>query len=226
METARGKLLGQFRRLPRPGTGGKPASHRDKKRSRGRTLPAAAPATVARNPAVLRSGRFSPAWAERGPISGAPSARPRQGLIPTAAGPVALLYPPTKEKRGPWTGKPGRLSGKRCRPPSRALIRCWPFQPGMGARRREAIRLDRQRDYGPAASGIPDRPRYQVRQVQAPFPRPDRQSTGLNKYLRLCGELIAAPKATRAAAGPPRGCRGLRYETDLETSAACPSGRA
>ena len=76
----------------------------------------------------------------------------------------------------------------------------------------EAIRLDRS-DYA-AASGI-----LTVRDTKfgksRHLPLHPTAITGLNKYLRLCGELMPAPQAP-ALLLTARGCR-LRYERTWET---------
>ena len=103
----------------------------------------------------------------------------------------------------------GRLSGRLRAATFQTLIRLLAV---TGMRVGEAIRLDRT-DYDAAAGTLTVRDTKFGKSRHLPL-HPT-AVTGLNKYLRLCGELMPAPQAP-ALLLTARGCR-LRYERTWET---------
>lgn len=103
----------------------------------------------------------------------------------------------------------GRLSGRLRAATFQALIRLLAV---TGMRVGEAIRLDRS-DYDAASGALTVRGTKFGKSRHLPL-HPT-AITGLNKYLRLCGELMPVPQAP-ALLLTARGCR-LRYERTWET---------
>ena len=130
---------------------------------------------------------------------------PPRRLIPYGSRAVVpYLY--SDEEIAALAREAGRLSGRLRAATFQTLIRLLAV---TGMRVGEAIRLDRS-DYD-AAAGDPDRPRHQVRQVQAPSAAPDRRHRPEQVPAAL-RRAHARPAGTRPAADRPRMPAALRAD--------------
>lgn len=133
---------------------------------------------------------------------------PPRHLIPYGSRAVVpYLY--SDEEIAALAREAGRLSGRLRAATFQTLIRLLAV---TGMRVGEAIRLDRG-DYDAAAGTLTVRDTKFGKSRHLPL-HPT-AVTGLNEYLRLCGELMPAPQAP-ALLLTARGCR-LRYERAWET---------
>jgi integrase len=182
-----------------PRTGKQPSPSRTRSRGR-RCPPRHGPSGALRLSAV----RGFASW-----LNAADSAHqvPPRRLIPYGSRAIVpYLY--SDEEIGALAREVGRLSGRLRAATFGALIRLLAV---TGMRVGEAIRLDRS-DYDAASGALTVRGTKFGKSRQLPL-HPT-AITGLNKYLRLCSELMPVPQAP-ALLLTARGCR-LRYERTWE----------